>query len=335
MGDYLVAEAHGGPIAVTGASGFVGSHLVRALRGNQIPVRAVIRNTGAAASLRALGCEVVLADVRNRRSLEDAFLGCQAVVHLVAVIREWKDVTYEAINRQGTTNVVGAALQAGVGRLVHMSALGAHPSGPRYLRSKWDGEEEVRRGGMRYVIFRPSFIIGSGEWSMPPGRGAAAQFADVVRLGIWYPLKLLLGWERPFSLLATVTPLVPVLGSGRYRSMPVAIGDLLDAVRQALGRDDVLGESYDIGGPDVLTYDEILDEVARALHLRRWKVHLPLPAARPLVRGLALMPHPPITRDEFESLLADNLCDNTKVVQTFRLSLRPFSIAIRDALQTR
>lgn len=313
----------------------MGSHLVRRLRDDRVPVRAVVRATIAVAPLRRIGCDVVLADVRNRGSLTEALAGCGAVVHLVAILRESGDANYEAVNRLGTANVAAAARAAGVDRMVHLSALGAAPHASRYLRSKWAGEEEVRRTGIRHVIFRPSFIIGSGAWSTPPGRGAAAQFADVVRLGPWYPFKLLLGWGRPLAWLAALTPVLPILGAGRSRFMPVHIDDLLTVVRQSLERDNVLGETYELGGPDVLAYDEMMDAVAEALGVRRWKVHLPLVAARGLVRMFSVMPNPPMTRDEFESLLIDNVCDNARVVQTFGLSLRPFSVAMRDALERR
>lgn len=312
-------------VAVTGASGFVGSRLVRTLRRERVPVRAVVRSAKAAASLRALGCEVVLGDVQDRRSLGEVFAGCYAVVHLVAIIRETGTATYNAVNRQGTSNVLAAAQLQRVDRIVHLSALGAGPSSTRYLRSKWAGEEEVRHAGIRYSIFRPSYLIGSGG-------GVAAQFAELIRLGAWYPLDQLIGAKRLFNWLAHLIPVVPILGSGQYRSMPVHLDDVLDAVRQALDRDDVLGETFEIGGPDIVTYDEMMATVAEVLGVRRWAVHLPLPAARTIVRMFALLPNPPITRDEFESLLHDNVCDNTKVLQAFRLSLRPFRVAIVDAL---
>jgi len=99
-----------GLVAVTGANGFVGSHVVSALRTAGFPVRALVRKTAAAARLRAQGCEVVLADIRDRRSLAEAFAGCRAVVHLVAVIRERGGVTFDAINRGGTADVVDASV---------------------------------------------------------------------------------------------------------------------------------------------------------------------------------------------------------------------------------
>lgn len=313
------------PIAVTGAGGFVGGHLVRVLREEGLPVRAVVRSTAHAPALRAAGCEVAIADVQDRASLVEAFAGCAAIVHLVAVIRERGGQTFDGVNRQGTANAVAAARESGAARFVHMSALGAAPDAPRYPRSKWEGEQEVRAGGVPYVIFRPSFLFA-------PGGGAAGQFADVVRFGLWYPLVLLAGGRAVFGALASLLPLVPVLGSGQYRSMPLALHDLLPAVRQALTRDDVLGQTVEIGGPEVLTYDALLGLVARVLGLRRALVHLSPALARGVVAAFAALPTPPITRDEAEALLMDNVCDNAPALRTFNLRLRPVERALREAL---
>lgn len=313
-------------VAVTGATGFVGSRLVRVLLRTEMSVRAVVRATRAVAPLRDLGCEVALGDVQDARSLEQAFAGCDAVVHLVAVLRERGSVTYDAVNRAGTANVVAAAKRQGADRIVHFSALGAGPHATRYLRSKWAGEEEVRTGGVQYVIFRPSFLIGLGG-------GAAAQFADIVRLGPWYPLRRVVRSGAFLTRLGDLVPIVPILGSGQSRFMPVHLDDVLDAVKQALSRDDVLGETYEVGGPDIVTYEHMMATVAEVLGLRRWAVHVPLAAAWAMVRLFAVLPDPPITADEFEALLRDNVCDNTRVQEVFRLSLRPFRVAVADALR--
>lgn len=314
------------PVAVTGAGGFVGSRLVRRLRGAGTAVRAVIRAARDAEPLRALGCEVAVADVTDRAALAAAFSGCRAAVHLAAIIRERDGLTFDAVNHQGAANAAAAAAASGIGRFVHLSALRASPEAPRYLRSKWQGEEAVRRSGLPAVIFRPSVLLG-------PGGGAAAQFADVVRYGLWYPV---VGGRVPgrrlAGTLAALTPFVPVLGDGRYTSMPVALDDVLPAVAAALERDDVLGGTFEIGGPEVLTYDELVRRVAAVLGLRRVLWHLPMPAARVLLRLFALLPDPPITRDEFDALLVDNVCDPAPAVRAFGLRLRPVEQALREAL---
>jgi len=314
-----------GPIAVTGAAGFVGSRLIRLLRAEGLPVRGVVRSTRDVAPLRDLGCEIAVADVRERRSLEPAFAGCSAVVHLVAIVRERAGQTFDIINRVGAAHAATVARDAGVARFVHLSALGAALDAPRYLRSKWAGEEEVRRSGVPCVIFRPSILLAAGG-------GAAAQLADVVRFGSWYPLVLLLGGRGLFAWLGSLVPIVPVLGSGQYRSMPIALDDVLPALRQALDRDDLLGQTFEIGGPEVVTYDALVQRVARVLGLRRAALHLPGSLARAVVATLALLPNPPITPDEAAALFVDNVCDPGPAVRAFGLRVRPLDQALREAL---
>jgi NADH dehydrogenase len=319
-----------GPVAVTGATGFIGSHLERMLRAEGISVRAVVRprtkKTQRLAAIAALGCKIAYADVGDLRALERAFDGTTAVVHLVAIIRERIGATFDLVNRRGAAEVAAAAKASGVRRVVHLSALGAGPQAPRYLASKWAGEEALRHSGIPFVILRPSFLIG-------PGGGAAVQFAAAVRLGPWYPLYLMGAPERPLAVLALLVPIVPILGSGAYRSMPLDVRDLLHVVLQSLARDDVLGEVYELGGPDILSYDRLLDEVMAAVGVRRWKVHLPMSLAKALVREFRYLPNPPITQDEFEALLIDNVCDNTKAVRTFGLTMRPFREAMQYSLR--
>ncbi|HXF81221.1 MAG TPA: NAD(P)H-binding protein [bacterium] len=311
-------------VAVTGAGGFVGRRLARALRQAGVEVRAVVHRASAADGLRRLGCEIREADVRDRAALLHAVQGCRAVIHLVAILRERGALTFEAVNRQGTAHAVEAAARAGAERFIHLSALGASPDGPRYLRSKWQGEEAVRAAAIPWVIFRPSILLG-------PGGGAARQFADVVRFGLWYPLAG--GRLRPLAALgAAALPVVPVLGHGRYRSAPVALDDVIPAIVAALQRDDALGGTFEIPGPEVVSYDELLRRVARVLGLRRVLWHLPPPAVEVVLRLSAYLPSPPITRDEYEALVVDNVGDAGPAVALFGLRRRSLDQALREAL---
>jgi NADH dehydrogenase len=314
------------PVAVTGADGFVGRRLVAMLRERGARVRGVVRSSSASAVLRRGGHEAALADVREREALRTALTGVRAVIHLVAILRERSGETFAAVNRDGAAHVAAAAREAGVERVVHLSALGANPDASRYPRSKWEGEEAVKSAGIPWVIFRPSLFIA-------PDGGAAAQFADVVRFGPWYPFVLMVGARGLFGPLANLVPLVPVLGRGTYRSMPVALDDVLPAVIAAVDRVDTLGRTYEIGGPDVVTYNDIMETASRVLGLRRRRVHLPPAAARAIVRAFAVLPNPPITADEAQALYEENLCDNTAALQTFGLRLRPFEAAMREALR--
>src|SRR2546430_5247685 len=199
-------EARLGRVAVTGAAGFIGSHLVRMLRGEGIDVRAVVRpgtkKNLRMAAIQGLGCTLAYADVGDVGALERAFDGCAAVVHLVAIIRERVGATFDLVNRRGAAEVAAAARVSGVKRIVHLSALGAGPEAPRYLQSKWAGEEAIRHSGVPSVIVRPSFVIG-------PGGGAPPPFAPLVRLGARYPPHLPGAPARPPAAPAVPPPILP------------------------------------------------------------------------------------------------------------------------------
>src|SRR3989442_2093414 len=152
-----------GLVAVTGPTGFIGSHVVKTLRRAGIAVPAVVHPQSKKADqlteLRALGCDIASADVGDLGALERAFNGCASVVHLVAVIRERLGATFDLINRRGAAGVAAGARTAGVGRLVHLSAPGAGPQGPRSFRSEWAGGGAIRRGGGPHVVFRSPFFV--------------------------------------------------------------------------------------------------------------------------------------------------------------------------------
>ncbi len=314
-------------IAVTGASGFVGRNLLRVMRERGIPVRAVVHSSQGETWARSLGIEGVQADVRDEVSLERAFQGCSVVVHLVAIIRERGPHTFEAINHLGTQAVVSAAHRCGVRKLIHLSALGASPVTPsRYLASKWRGEEAVRRGAVPYTIFRPSLIFG-------PGGGALAQLLALTRYGPFYPFILRVGESPLLERLADLLPLIPVLGDGTYRSMPIDLRDVIRCVIQAVEREDVVGREFDLGGPEVVTYSSLLDRLLQILRKHRYKVHIPLSLSWFLVRaGERILSNPPITSAEFEALLLDNVCDPAPAYQTFGLTPRPLDETLRWAL---
>lgn len=313
-------------IAVTGAAGFVGRHLVRALRARQWPVRALVpRDDEGARELRALNCEVVAGDIADRQWVAQALQGCRRIVHLVAVRRERGRQTYRSVNVEGTRHVVEAARGAGVERLVHLSALGAAPKANRYLSSKFEGEEVVRRSQVPFVIFRPSFIIGSGD-------GAATLFRDTVVFGPWYPLVIAAGGRAFFSRLAGLIPVLPMLGSGQTLFQPVDIRALVHVLTVSLEREDVLNQTFEICGPDRLTFDDMMRTVGSAIGARRILLHIPEPIAWAMVRFFALLPNPPITVDEFASLLEDNTCDNARMLAVFQPPAIPFKESIKTAV---
>ena len=223
-------------------------------------------------------------DITNPAAVERAAQGVDAVVHLVAIL-DGSDAQFEAVNAQGPANAVAAAKAAGVRRFLHMSALGVsaeHAPLTRYWGSKWKGVQAVTGSGLDWTVFEPSFVFSRGG-------GAFAEFERLTRM-----------------------PLVPVIGDGRYRHQPVWVGDVAAAFSRALERPETAGKHFQLGGPQVFTFDELLDEIARVTGRRPHpKVHVPAGLMR-MQAGLVLRHLPPplkVTPDQITMLLAGTECD--------------------------
>ena len=276
-------------VLVTGGTGFLGSHVVPALLDRGHTVRALARDHARAlASLD--GVEVVRGDVTDSASLDGAFDGVDAVVHLVGIIDEApsKGVTFERVHVDGTRNVTEAARAAGVGRFVHMSANGARPDGPSaYQTTKWEAEEIVRAGRFAHtVVFRPSTLFGDPGPDHP-------EFAK----RLWETLV------KPF-------PILPVFGDGAYELQPVSVEACASAIAQAVTRDASNGVSYCVAGAERIPYREVLDRIARGGGLEpKPTVSVPIAAARLGVNTLGKAGLLPISPAQFEMLVEGNTCD--------------------------
>src|SRR5437870_12218187 len=255
-------------VAVTGANGFVGRHAIARLLLGGHEVRALIsERPGADKELPGAGMNVDVrrADVRKPESLRGAFDGVDAVIHTVAVPTERKQ-RFADVNVAGVAHVVAEARRAGVGRIVHMGALGADPASPYpYLRSKGEGEALVTGSGIAHVVLQPSLLFGEGDDFFP---------------------------RLAFSLLF---PIVPVPGDGKARFQPVHVDDIAQALVAALERPGTAGV-HEIGGAEPVTYDEMLAETMRGTGKRRPTVHLPVPLMTLPARLMGpVTPAPPVT----------------------------------------
>ncbi|MCC6792262.1 MAG: complex I NDUFA9 subunit family protein [Thermomicrobiales bacterium] len=271
--------AHHGPILITGGTGFVGTQIRSALPNRQI--RLLVRDKHADRALASTGVELVEGDITDAASLRGTMDGCDTVIHLVAIISEEGGATFDKVIRQGTVNVVEEAKRAGVRRFIDMSAMGARDD-PRYpyLKAKWDGEQAVKSSGMAWTIFRPSVVFG-------PGDGFINVLADLVRKA----------------------PMIPVVGNGQSKFQPVAVGEVAAAFAKAVDDPSTIGQTFDLGGPDILTYEAMLDIIAAQLGKKKPKVHVPVGLMKLVVAASSPLPkalRPPVTSEQLRMLALDN-----------------------------
>ena len=292
-------------ILVTGGTGFVGPKVVHALRERELAVRCLVRkpSAGAAQSLAAWGCELVQGNITDETSLRRAVEGCDVVVHLLA-IRQGSRENFERVMEQGTRDLVAAAKEAGVRRLVLMSALGTSEETKDlvpYFHAKWDNEQVIAGSGLEHVIFRPSFIFGEG------------------------------GILMTFKRLARLAPVTPIIGSGTQRIQPIWIDDVAAYFAEGVQRDDVAGRTFELGGPDVVSWNEFWQRLKRALGVRRPSVHVPIGLMRTNALLTERLPgNIPLTRDLLTMLEhGDNTVTNDDAVRTFGLSLVPLDEQLR------
>lgn len=287
-------------ILVTGATGFVGTHVIKELISSGEKVAALVRAPRKAGALARLGVALREGDVTDPVSLRVACQGVDRVVHLVAIIRERGRATFQAVNADGTRHMAEAAAQAGVRHFVHMSALGAGPDPRlRYTYSKWLGEEAVRGSGVPWTIIRPSVIFGEGF-------GFVDRLVQAVRM----------------------TPgLVAVPGRGATLFQPIWAGDVARVVARVLAEGAPhFGRTYEIGGPEHLSYEQMLDIVMRSLGVRKRKVHVPLFLVRPALAVMErILPDPPATTTELAQLGKDNVTAPDSVERAFGFRPRSFT----------
>lgn len=278
-------------IVVTGASGYVGSYVTRRLVEMGKPVRAMVYNRKRAEKeqrLKGLPVEWVEADVTRPETLSSVMQGASAVIHTVAIAIEKGGRNYESFNYQGTIHVVDAAKAAGVRRFINLSQLGADARLPyRFLASKGKAQEYVAASGLDWTSFHPSVIWGPED-----------EFANA------------------FARLIPLTPLIfPIVGDQTTRFQPVWVEDVAAALVQALDDPGTIGKSYELGGPEILTLEEIERRTLRALGAKRWMISFPMPILRLFIAIMEMMPSPPVTRSLLELLSVSNVTTKNAMQQ--------------------
>jgi NADH dehydrogenase len=250
-----------GLVTVFGGSGFVGVHVVRALARQGLRVRVAVRDPGSAYRMRMQGdvgqIEVVQANIRDPESVARALRGAQACVNLVGLLYETGRQTFEAVHVQGARNLAQAAVAEGVQRFVQMSAIGANLDSPsNYARTKAMGEAAVREIIPGAVILRPSIVFGPGD-----------RFFNLFgMLAAILPILPVIGDQtNPDAGWGSLkpAPVSPSTGDGTSRFQPVFVGDVAAAAAKAVTDPDAAGRTYELGGPAVYSFKELMRLICR------------------------------------------------------------------------
>ena len=289
-------------ILLTGGTGFVGGHVLKALQAAGRPVRCLVRDPSEA----NLDCELVAGDMTDAVSLKRAVEGVDTVVHLVA-IRQGKQEQFERIMSQGTRDLLAASKDAGVGRFILMSALGTSEESKDlvpYYGAKWEMEQAVEGAGIPYVIFRPSFVFERDGGILPT-----------------------------FAKLARFAPVTPITGSGVQRIQPIWAGDLAAYFDKAIDLEAATNRTFELGGPDVVSWNEFWERLKKVRGIRRPSVHVPMGLMRMNALVTERLPgNIPLTRDLLKMLEhGDNVVTNDDAEQTFQLPLVPLDEQLRRA----
>jgi len=269
-------------------------------------IRVMARQGADLDRLRTLGYNTSVGSVTNLEDVRCAMQGADRVIHLVAIIRELKKKgqSFEAVIGRGTENVAQAAKEAGVKRLVYQSALGASKRSTGYFRNKMRGEAAVRATGIPYVIFRPSFLIGAG-----------GEFTAL--------LKQL-----------TTLPIVPVIGPGNYPVQPVYVRDMARYIVQSLDDDRYLDETFEVGGPETIEYNDMMRETLAARGKKGILLHAPIFLVKPAVPLVEAVAPKLLTRDQLTMLLEGSHTSDVRIRELGGFELTPFPEAIKIALTT-
>jgi uncharacterized protein YbjT (DUF2867 family) len=273
-------------VTVFGGSGFIGGQAVRALARKGWRIRVAVRQPNLAYEMRLNGdvgqIDIVQANIRNEPSVRRALAGASACVNLVGVLYETGRQGFQSLHAMGAATCAKVAREEGVERLVQMSALGADPESPsRYARTKAMGEAAVREAFPEAVILRPSIAFGPGD-----------------------------DFFNRFARMATLSPVLPLVGA-ETRMQPVFVGDVARAIAQAVTEPDCQGRLYELGGPAVFTFRELMEMMLAEIHRRRLLLPVPFPIAGligkggNLIAGLGLKP--PLTEDQAVMLKSDNV----------------------------
>lgn len=270
-------------ITIFGGSGFLGRYTVRRLAKLGYGLRIAVRRPDEALFLKTAGdigqIVPMAANIRDEASVGRALEGADLAINLVGVLTESGRQTFAALQAEGAARIARRAKAVGISRVIHVSAIGADPASPSaYARAKAAGESRILTLLPRSTILRPSLIIGPED-----------------------------DFFNRFARMALIAPVLPLLGGGRTRFQPVFVGDVTEAIAAVLSRPDSEGRIYELGGPRIYTFRQLLEMMLREIGRRRGFVSLPLSLASLMGAFLQYLPGAPLTLDQVRQLARDNI----------------------------
>jgi uncharacterized protein YbjT (DUF2867 family) len=293
-------------IAVLGSSGFIGTHLTLFLL--QMGYHLSLLHHSADPDYVSPRGQItsVQGSINDKDALMRCFDGCSEIYHLVGIIAETRTKTFQKTVAEGTRTIVDAAREAGVAKIFYLSALGAtEDAQTAYFRTKWEAERAIIESGLAYTIFRPSIVYGVRD-----------KFINKLATMIKY------------------SPIVPVIGDGKYRLQPVYVEELAAVMAHASRLDSTDGKIYEVGGPEQLTYLEILDIIKRVLGRKRLTMHIPMSWARIAAAVMEKILKPaPLTRDQIRMLERESICDHTMVEKEFGVTFSRLELQLQKYLR--
>ena len=302
-------------VAIIGGTGFVGSYIVDALLDQGHDISMLVR-TGSEHKVRhSESVRIVAGSIDSTASISDLVAGCDAVIYCVGILREFpkKGITYEATQHDGVVNTVVAAQKNGVRRFVLMSANGVKNPGTRYQQTKKRAEDRVLDSDVDATIFRPSVIFGDPRGQM---EFATQLFQDMV--------------EKPIPAVGFFSGLNPT--SGAVLMSPVHVVDVASAFVKSLMDDSTVGETYNLGGPDILSWTEMIRRIATATGRRKWIIPLPIIVMKLAATLFDWLPFFPVTRDQLSMLAEGNTADPDAIESLIGRPPTPFSLEHLDYL---
>jgi NADH dehydrogenase len=272
-------------VTIFGGAGFIGRHLIRSLAAKGYRIRVVSRTPGHCGHLQPLGdvgqIIVQSADLADEQALTALLRGSSAAINLIGILYETSKQRFDDVHGKLPGRIARAAAEAGVGHMVQLSAIGADPqSSSAYARSKADGERAVREAFAPAVILRPSIVIGPED-----------------------------DFFNRFAAMARLSPALPLIGGGKTRFQPIYVADVSAAIVKALELDSGKGEVFELGGPKIYTFAELMRYMLAVIGRKRWLMNVSFGLAGLKARFLELLPHPLLTRDQVELLKSDNVVD--------------------------